>query len=88
MPIAPGQAFRMVWRPTFSCALSLPNLPNSDANHFEFAPLPTYYWTVHSAEAREVTGLSTIFASAESLLANVIKFLYFCTQISSFYDNI
>lgn len=79
MPISRGLAFRMVWTPTFLCTLSLPNLPNSDANHFEFSPLPAYYWTVHSAETREVTGLSTIFAPDESLLANVIKFHYFCT---------
>lgn len=77
--VAPGQAFRMVWRPTFSRTLSLPHRPNSDANHFEFAPFPAHDWAVHSAEAREVTGLSTVFASAESLLANVIKFQYFCT---------
>ena len=42
----------------------------------EFASSPAYYWTVHSAEARIVTVPSTIFASAEALLANVTKLQY------------
>ena len=53
----------------------------------EFTSSPAHCWTIHLAEARAATVLSIIFASAQSLLANVTKVQDPYTWIPSYYKK-